>query len=42
MEVANRACAVGETIHNEPYEVTPRRVMHCIKATDSEGRRRKN
>ncbi|WP_293746704.1 glycerol dehydrogenase [uncultured Paraglaciecola sp.] len=42
MQVATRACATGETIHNEPYEITPRRVMHCLKAADSEGRRRKS
>tara|TARA_R110002153_G_scaffold99102_1_gene234333 strand:- start:21147 stop:22247 length:1101 start_codon:yes stop_codon:yes gene_type:complete len=42
MQVATRACATGETIHNEPYEVTPRRVMHCLKAADAEGRRRKS
>lgn len=42
MQVATRACATGETIHNEPYEITPRRVMHCIKAADAEGRRRKS
>lgn len=39
--VAEAACAEGETIHNEPVEVTPRRVMHCLKAADAEGRRRK-
>jgi glycerol dehydrogenase len=42
MQVATRACAAGETIHNEPYEITARRVMHCIKAADAEGRRRKS
>ncbi|MDO6692544.1 glycerol dehydrogenase [Aliiglaciecola sp. 3_MG-2023] len=41
IKVAKRACAEGETIHNEPYEVTHRKVMHCIKAADAEGRRRK-
>lgn len=39
--VAETACAEGETIHNEPVEVSPRRVMHCLKAADAEGRRRK-
>ncbi|AWK87217.1 glycerol dehydrogenase [Azospirillum thermophilum] len=38
---AERACAEGETIHNEPYEVTPRRVLAAMKAADAEGRRRK-
>jgi glycerol dehydrogenase len=40
MQIAITACAAGESIHNEPAEVTPRRVMHCIKAADAEGRRR--
>lgn len=40
--VASRASVAGETIHNEPDEITPRRVMHCIKTADSEGRRRKS
>lgn len=38
---AERACAEGETIHNEPYEVTPKRVLAAMKAADAEGRRRK-
>ncbi|TQV81206.1 glycerol dehydrogenase [Exilibacterium tricleocarpae] len=41
LRVAETACAEGETIHNEPVEVTPRRVLHAIKAADAEGRRRK-
>lgn len=41
LRVATTACAEGETIHNEPVEVTPRRVLHAIKAADAEGRRRK-
>ena len=41
LRVAEAACAEGETIHNEPVEVTPRRVLHAIKAADAEGRRRK-
>ncbi|HYD65336.1 glycerol dehydrogenase [Azospirillum sp.] len=38
---AERACAEGETIHNEPYEVTPKHVLAALKAADAEGRRRK-
>lgn len=41
LKVAETACAEGETIHNEPVEVTPRRVLHAMKAADAEGRRRK-
>ena len=41
MKVATAACAEGETIHNEPFEVTPRHVLHAIKAADAEGRHRK-
>lgn len=39
--VAERASAEGETIHNEPVEITPRRVLAAIVAADAEGRRRK-
>ncbi len=39
--IALTACAKGETIHNEPHEVTPRRVAHCLVAADAEGRRRR-
>ena len=41
LQIATAACADGETIHNEPVEVTPRRVLHCLKAADAEGRRRR-
>ncbi|HEV7367597.1 glycerol dehydrogenase [Arenibaculum sp.] len=41
MLVAERACQPGETIHNEPTEVTPRRVLAALKAVDAEGRRRR-
>ncbi len=41
MRVAEAACAPGETIHNEPYEVSPQTVFWVIKAADAEGRRRK-
>ena len=38
MDVATAACAPGETIHNAPCEVTPKRVFAAIKAADAEGR----
>ncbi len=41
MLVAERACAVGETIHNEPYEVTPQHVLAALLTADAEGKRRK-
>jgi len=41
MKVAEVACAEGETIHNEPVEVTPRKVVSALKIADAEGRRRK-
>ena len=40
MAVATAACAPGETIHNAPCEVTPKRVFDAIKAADAEGRAR--
>lgn len=40
LAAAARACAEGETIHNEPFEVTPRKVLAALKAADAEGRRR--
>lgn len=41
MIAAEAACATGETIHNEPYEVTPQHVLAALKVADAEGRRRK-
>jgi glycerol dehydrogenase len=38
---ATAACAPGETIHNEPAEVSPKRVVAALKLADAEGRRRK-
>ncbi len=40
-EAALAACAPTETIHNEPYEVTPKRVLAAMQAADAEGRRRR-
>ncbi len=36
--VATRATAAGETIHNEPFEVTPAMVSDAIRAADATGR----
>jgi glycerol dehydrogenase len=37
-QVANRATAKGETIHNEPFEVRPEMVADAIRAADALGR----
>lgn len=42
MLAAEKACAEGETIHNELVPVTPLAVFMALKAADVEGRRRKN
>ena len=36
--VATRAMAPGETIHNEPVNVTPERVVEAMRAADAAGR----
>lgn len=41
MIVAERACAEGETIYNEPMPIQPQMVFSALKAADAEGRRRK-
>jgi glycerol dehydrogenase len=38
VQIARRATAPGETIHNEPFEVTPDMVSHAILAADAWGR----
>ena len=38
MKVAEAACAVGETIHNEPFKVTSRAVYAAILAADALGK----
>ena len=40
--IARRATAQGETIHNEPFEVTPDMVADAILAADAVGRAWKN
>lgn len=41
LRAATAACAPGETIHNEPAEVSPQCVLAAIKMADAEGRRRR-
>jgi glycerol dehydrogenase len=36
--IGERATAPGETIHNEPFEVTPELVVDAIRAADAAGR----
>ncbi len=36
--IADRATAKGETIHNEPFEVTPAMVADAVRAADATGR----
>jgi glycerol dehydrogenase len=38
VQVATRSTAPGETIHNEPFEVTPEMVADAILAADAAGR----
>jgi glycerol dehydrogenase len=38
---AERACSTGETIHNEPCEISPETVLAAMLAADAQGRRRK-
>ena len=40
LRVAVKACAEGETIHNEPVPVTPESVSAALRAMDAEGNRR--
>jgi glycerol dehydrogenase len=41
LEIAQRACAEGETIYNESIPVSPEAVVLALKAADVEGKRRK-
>ncbi|MBI4799522.1 MAG: glycerol dehydrogenase [Desulfarculus sp.] len=40
-QVAEKACAPGESMHNEPCETSPAVVLDAIKAADAWGRARK-
>lgn len=37
MKVAEAACAETDTLHNMPFEVTPKKVADAIKAADAYG-----
>ncbi len=37
MRIAERTCAPGETIHNEPFKVTPEILVDAIRAADAAG-----
>ncbi|WP_312948037.1 glycerol dehydrogenase [Superficieibacter sp.] len=41
LKAAEASCQPGETMHNEPYEVTPASVLAAMRAADAEGRRLK-
>ena len=41
LEVAELACADGDTMGNVPGDVTPEKVVAALKAADAEGRKRK-
>lgn len=41
LKVAQASCQQGETIHNEPHEITPQGVLAALRAADAEGQRRK-
>ena len=41
LRVAEKSCAEGESMHNEPAEISPQLVLSALKAADAEGRRRK-
>jgi glycerol dehydrogenase len=40
-QVAQASCAPGETIHNEPHEVSPETVVWALKMANAEGQKRK-
>jgi len=41
LRVAEKTCTHGESIYNEPVEISPDGVLSALKAADAEGRRRK-
>ena len=41
LKVAEAACAEGETIHNEPHEISPQTVLSALKMADAVGQARK-
>lgn len=40
LAVATASCQEGETMHNEPYAVTPERILAALRAADAYGLRR--
>ncbi|HBR6268375.1 TPA: glycerol dehydrogenase [Klebsiella pneumoniae] len=40
LAVATASCQEGETMHNEPYAVTPERILAALRAADAYGVRR--
>ncbi|EJI7842136.1 glycerol dehydrogenase, partial [Salmonella enterica subsp. enterica serovar Aba] len=40
LAVAKASCQEGETMHNEPYAVTPERILAALRAADAYGLRR--
>ncbi|MGE4553298.1 MAG: glycerol dehydrogenase [Desulfovibrionaceae bacterium] len=41
LAAARKACEPGESIHNEPVEISPELVRDALRAADAEGRRRR-
>lgn len=41
LAVATASCQEGETMHNEPYAVTPERILAALRAADAYGLRRR-
>jgi glycerol dehydrogenase len=40
MQVAQASCQPGETMHNEPHQITPQEVLAALRAADAFGQRR--
>jgi len=41
LRVARKACAEGESMHNEPFDTRPERVADMLRAADARGRERR-
>ena len=41
LAVAEKACAREDTMHNEPFDVSPAKIANMIKAADAWGAERK-
>ncbi|MEF2231642.1 MAG: glycerol dehydrogenase [Pseudodesulfovibrio sp.] len=42
LRVAQKACAPGESMHNEPFDTAPERVADMLRAADAAGRERRD